>query len=124
MAKLVTKAEERRARAIVQRAMDQARAREVAEKKTLIGQCFKYPNRYSDGEEWWLYAIVTGVEDGLLTSLQFERTSTGTMMITPNVIGGSIPHGSWQRIPRVDFVAAETLFNIAVLRALTDRIGI
>lgn len=104
---IVTKKQEREARAIVQRAMNQQREREIAAKKALVGKYFKYRNSYSDGEWWWLYALVTGVDSGgrILTS-QFQRTSMGHISLSADEYGGLLPDGGWIEIGRDEFRVA------------------
>jgi hypothetical protein len=121
-AKPVTKAQENRARAIVQRAMDQQREREVAEKRALIGQCFKYWNGYSGDEKWWLYAVVTGVDErGRLSAIQFQHNSLDGISLEADAYPGLLPQGGWTRIAQIEFrdaaVHIANAFLERVLRA-------
>lgn len=119
MTKRVSKREEMRARAIVQRARGQERERERAAKRKLIGRCFKYPNGYSDGERWWLYAVVTGVDDsGRLSAIQFQVTANGQRSIEPDSYLGVLPEGGWQPITVGEFRAGTFDFMSAVCQAL------
>ncbi len=113
--KLVTKKQEMKARAIVQRAINQENAREHEEKSKLVGRCYKYQNRNSSGDPWWLYAVVTCVQDRQLRVTQFEHDSFDGMTLRNDVYGGLLPSGGWQEIDRAEFVlaAAEFLFRFS-----------
>lgn len=71
------------ARRIVQESMDAEKAREVAEKRKLIGRFYKYYNSYGgDYPRWWMYGRVEAVsESGYITGLTFQRTSRGIIEI-------------------------------------------
>lgn len=120
MKKSVTKAEEARARAIVQRAADQQRKREADEKRKLIGRCFKYRNSFSSDESWWLYAVVTAVDsDGRIATTQMQLNSMDGISIASEVYGGLLPHGGWIAIDRVEFEAGALEIGIAFLQRLS-----
>jgi hypothetical protein len=119
----VTKREEAKARAILQRANDQRQAEENAEKQLLIGRCFKYHNGYSADDKWWLYAVVSSVDDGRIMTSQFQLDSLGTLTISANTYAGLLPHGGWTPIAREEFIAAMYRHGGAALRMLTDAEG-
>ncbi len=121
----VTKQQEARARAIVQRAMNQAKAREVEAQRRLIGRCFRYPNRYSDSESWWLYAVVTGVDEyGRLSVTQFQHTSTGQIEIRRDSYPGLLPVGGWEAITVEQFKAASYELMSAFCQALGSAVKV
>lgn len=118
--KPVTKAQEKKARAIMQRVMNNARAREHEERSQLIGRCFKYPNRFSSGEPWWLYAIVTSVQDTQIIVAQFQHDTEGSLRLDCDTYGGSLPVGGWESVARDEFERAVTVFGGAFLRKLAS----
>ena len=118
----VTKQQKNRARAIVQRARV---ASEVAEKRRLIGRCYKYQNRFSDGEMWWLYAVVTAVDEhGRLIYSQVQHNSMDGISLSPDTYGDLLPHGGWTPISQAEFkaatvaIAAEFLARLALAQSV------
>ena len=62
------------------------RAQERAENEKLIGKCFRYRNSYScpetDADYWWIYARVTGLDEGGEPSaLEFQTDKYGRTKI-------------------------------------------
>ena len=45
--------------------------------RKLVGKCFVYSNRYSDGPSWPLYARIVGFDEGKMTfqAVEFQRTA-------------------------------------------------
>lgn len=68
------------------KALDQdKRERDNKKNKKLIGTCWRFLNGYNPDERWWLYAKVTGTEDGWLRVFRFEKTSDGKIEIASDV---------------------------------------
>jgi hypothetical protein len=45
-----------------------------------VGKCFAYRNSYGDGEEWWLYLMITGIDDnGCLQGIQLQHTANDSV---------------------------------------------
>jgi len=118
--KPVSNREEAKARAIVQRAQNQQAARELIEKRKLIGRCYRYLNRYSDGESWWLYSRVTSVDEhGRVLTTNVQHTSNGQIELTTEAYGGMLPNGGWREIDVVEFVAGTMTIASAFLKHLS-----
>ena len=69
-------------RKTIEKARDELRKIETEENsvqsKELVGKFFKYRNRYSDGEGWWLYLCVIGVsENGSIKVRKFQKDTYG-----------------------------------------------
>lgn len=65
------------ARLLAERSKLEAEERANANRK-IVGKCFRYANRYSDGESWWLYSKVISLDEyGWLTVFRFEETIRG-----------------------------------------------
>lgn len=64
-------------------------AKRDKQNKKLVGKCFRVSNRYSSSESWWLYTKITGVEDGWLKAIQFQKTSSGHFEIWDNLLRDS-----------------------------------
>lgn len=58
--------------------------------KTLLGNCYIYPNRYSSNETWNLYQRVVRAEGRYITLFRFQTDSNGRIEIEPNARGYSI----------------------------------
>ena len=58
---------------------------ELPEKKKNIGRCFKFRNSYGNPKQgWWLYTMITDVQDGDYTLLEFEQDAEGRASIRVN----------------------------------------
>jgi len=58
--------------------------------KKLIGTCYRFRNSYGGEENWWLYAKISGSEDGFLNLMTFEKTSRGQIEIRPSETRSSL----------------------------------
>lgn len=54
------------------------------ENKQYIGKYFRYKNRYSDGNSWWLYSAVEAVSETRLIGWSFEKDCYGKIYICIN----------------------------------------
>lgn len=68
------------------KALDQDKhERDNKKNKKLIGTCWRFLNGYNRDEKWWLYAKVTGTEDGWLRVFRFEKKSDGKIEIASDL---------------------------------------
>jgi len=76
----MTKKRERELRKTISDAQTELYEAEQKRRRTTnaktVGKCFAYRNSYSSGEEWWLYLMITGMDDnGYLRGIQFQHTA-------------------------------------------------
>ena len=76
-------------------------AREVAEYAGLVGRFFKYRNRYSEDESWWLYTAVIVVGEYRPKCLSFQLKSDGVWEIETR--DNHTLNSGWTEISRDEF---------------------
>lgn len=103
---------------IIKKARDELSDIETAEQaqanQHLVGKCFKYRNSYScpkPDEYWWLYSIVTGLDEGELIVWSFQDDRRGRIEITTDLIGPTIGM-NYIEIPPSEFWRAWALLNL------------
>ena len=81
--------------------------------KTLVGKFFKYRNRDSSEDSWWLYTAVTGITDnGYPIAWNFEKDCYGKIEVesarfTPSLLGGYIEITEKEFMKAYDDILAE-----------------
>ncbi len=71
----------------------------MAKAADLVGRTFRYRNRYSDSEEWFMYSKVTGMKDGRIFVTSFQTDCLGNLDIKTredyhpqtSILGDEIP---------------------------------
>ena len=62
--------------------------------KALVGRYFKYLNRYSSDNSWWLYVTVTGLsEGGQPLSWNFQKDCYGKIEVESDMFRPSLAAG-------------------------------
>jgi hypothetical protein len=69
----------------------------------LIGRCFKYKNRYSGDDTWWLYIKVTGINDYGVDVITCEKDCYGKITIekdrsTTSILENKIRPSTFEKI--------------------------
>jgi hypothetical protein len=93
------------------------KAQQIAAKQLFVGRFFKYRNRFSEEESWWLYAMGTSVnEHGHLATLRFQQRSNGSLEVEHAQFGDLT--GGWQEIDAGEFWSAAREFVTTVHSAM------
>lgn len=104
MAKKQQTADQLRAKAkAAQNAVFEAEKKERQDRNgTLVGKTFKYRNSGGGEEQWWLFAKVQRIRNGLLLLFKFEHTPYGINIEISNP-RTSLSDG-YIEIPKAEFV--------------------
>ena len=62
--------------------------------KALVGKFFKYRNRYSSDDSWWLYTTVTGItKEGNPLAWNFQQDCYGKVEVESDMFRPSLSDG-------------------------------
>ena len=95
----------------IEKARDELRRIEseenIAQSKELIGKFFKYRNRYSDGEGWWLYLCVIGIsESGSIKVRMFQKDTYGKVDFEEETYNPNFIRSGYAEIGEIEFWVA------------------
>ena len=75
------------------------------ENQKYLGKCFRYENRYSSDESWWLYKKVISIKDGHLEVVAFQIDCYGSADVKRNNWSAGSIHNETE-ITEMDFSLA------------------
>lgn len=103
---------------------DQRRQEAAKLRKDIAGRYFKYRNRFSSDDSWWLYAHVESVDSfGTPIGFSFERCSNDEVRV--NLSGSRQmtvrPGGGWVEITSGEFNRAARRLSSVVAKQLKAK---
>lgn len=105
MTKVPTKDQVEAAHAVLMAAREAEDVRRAEADRKYVGKCFRYRNSYSAGNGWWLYCIVTHMDEHrTLRGWKFQKDNDGRVSIeTGHPFMGLSPNSGYAEIPAADF---------------------